>query len=54
MTNRECPMCGEAMRLVERQVTDKLPGTDEFKATAVVEWTCPECDYFVEADDIDA
>ena len=43
----------ERMRLIERQLTDKIAGTDEFKATAVAEWTCPECDYFDEADDTD-
>ena len=50
---RDCPMCGERMRLIERQLTDRIAGTDEFKATAVAEWTCPECDYFDEADDTD-
>jgi hypothetical protein len=46
-------MCGEHMRMAERQMTDRLPGTDEVKATAVAEWMCPECDYFEEDDDTD-
>jgi hypothetical protein len=41
------------MRLAERQLTDRIAGTDEFRATTVTEWTCSECDYFVEADDTD-
>jgi len=53
MPDRDCPMCGEPMRLTERQLTNKIVGTDEFKATTVAEWTCPECDYFDEADDTD-
>ena len=53
MSNRECPMCGEPMRLIQRQLSDKLPGTDEIKATTVAEWNCPECEYFEEADGTD-
>ena len=53
MPNRECPMCGEAMTLVQRQLSDSIPGTEEVKATAVTEWTCPECEYFEEADGTD-
>jgi rubredoxin len=41
----ECPLCGEAMRLSERQVRE-MNGT----VRQVREWICPECDYFEEAD----
>ena len=54
MPNRECPMCGEPMRLTHRESSDRVPGTDEVKATAVAEWTCPECDHFEEADDTES
>jgi uncharacterized protein YlaI len=40
----ECPLCGEAMRLSEREVPER-DGT----VRQVREWICPECDYFVEA-----
>ena len=26
MAAKECPMCGETMRLREREVTDRVPG----------------------------
>ena len=42
---RECPLCGESMRLSEREVQEKN-GT----LRQVREWICPECDYFEEAD----
>lgn len=42
---RECPLCGESMRLSEREVQDR-DGTMRH----VSEWICPECDYFEEAD----
>jgi hypothetical protein len=41
------------MQLTQRQVTDRIPGTAELKATATAEWICPECDYFEEADGAD-
>ncbi len=43
-------MCGEPMRLAERESTDRLPGTPQSTVTKLAEWTCPECDYFEEAD----
>ncbi len=50
MADKECPMCGEAMRLREREVTDRVPGTSETKVSKYREWVCPECDYFEEVD----
>ena len=43
-------MCGEPMKLTERQTTDKLPGTQQSAVTKFAEWVCPECEYFEEAD----
>ena len=51
---KECPMCGEIMRLRESKVTDRVPGTSQTKTTTVSEWVCPECDYFEDAEDQDA
>ena len=47
---RECPLCGEMMKLVERTVVDRLPGSLQEKSTRYFEWICPECDYFEEKE----
>ena len=47
---RECPLCGEMMRLVERTIVDRMPGTAQEKATRYLEWACSECDYFEEKE----
>jgi acetone carboxylase gamma subunit len=47
---RECPLCGESMRMVERQTADQIPGTSDFKVKSTWEWVCPECDNFEEAE----
>ena len=48
---RECPLCGESMRRVEREVIDVMPGSGEVKRTNVREWVCSECDYFEEVEE---
>jgi uncharacterized protein with PIN domain len=48
---RECPMCGEQMRRLEREIVDVIPGTSEVKRRKAVEWVCPECDYFEEEEE---
>ena len=45
---KECPMCGEFMRLEEREMVDRVPGSADTKTTKSREWVCPECDYFEE------
>ena len=54
MAVKECPMCGEAMRLRDREVIDRVPGTAQTKATKFREWVCPECDYFEESEEAEA
>jgi YgiT-type zinc finger domain-containing protein len=54
MAVKECPMCGEAMRLRERETTDRLPGTNQTRTSKYREWVCPECDYFVEIEDLES
>ena len=51
MAGRECPMCGEMMRLRERQITERVPGTSQTSTAQQREWICPECDYFEEEED---
>jgi C4-type Zn-finger protein len=47
---KECPMCGEGMRLLVREYRDRIPGHGESAARLAREWICPECDYFEEAE----
>ena len=52
MAGRDCPMCGETMRLNEKEVvTEKVPGTPQAAVTKIREWICPECDYFEDDED---
>jgi acetone carboxylase gamma subunit len=52
MPAKECPLCGETMRLREREVVDRVPGTSESRTTKYREWVCPECDYFEDVEDL--
>jgi predicted RNA-binding Zn-ribbon protein involved in translation (DUF1610 family) len=47
---KDCPMCGETMRLREREIVDRVPGTSQTQRSTAREWVCPECDYFEEYD----
>jgi hypothetical protein len=51
MAGKECPMCGETMRLREQQITERVPGTSQTRTTQQREWVCPDCDYFEEVED---
>jgi C4-type Zn-finger protein len=47
---KECPQCGENMRLSLREEVRHIPGTSQVLRTPIREWICPECDYFEEVD----
>ena len=47
---KECPLCGEKMRLSVREVRDRVPGSSQMAVRVTREWICPECDYFEEAE----
>ena len=47
---KECPLCGEIMRLTVREVRDSLPGGAPGTVRILREWICPECDHFEEAE----
>ena len=47
---KECPLCGENMRLSVREVQDHVPGVSQSVPRLVREWICPECDYFEDAE----
>ncbi len=53
MSARECPMCGETMRLTTRETADRVPGTSQLRPKTYREWVCPDCDYFEEAEEKD-
>jgi transposase len=47
---KECPLCGETMRLKVREIRDVIPGRGEAVTRQVREWICPECDFFEETE----
>ena len=47
---KECPLCGETMRLHVREARDVMPGHGQSVARTIREWICAECDYFEEAE----
>ena len=48
---KDCPMCGERMRLVVREQVSRVPGTSQEVKRPLSEWVCPECDYFEESEE---
>jgi C4-type Zn-finger protein len=47
---KECPMCGDVMRVHISERVDKIPGTNQVVPRVSREWQCPECDYFEEVE----
>jgi len=47
---KECPMCGETLRLVIRDRHERVPGSGQTATRQVREWICPECDYWEDAE----
>jgi transposase len=45
---KECPLCGETMKLEVRQIQDRPERGSTVRV--VREWVCPGCDYFEDAD----
>lgn len=43
-------MCGETMRLSEREIEERIPCQHQPSVRRIREWICPECHYFEEAD----
>jgi hypothetical protein len=50
VARKECPLCGESMRLNESRNVQQVPGNPGATTRKVREWVCPECDYFEEAE----
>ena len=51
MVTKECPLCGEMMKLRQREVIERVPGSTQTRTSKYREWVCPECDYFEEAEE---
>jgi transposase len=47
---KECPMCGELLRLDVREIREAIPGHSGTVVRVRREWICPECDFFEEAE----
>lgn len=47
---KECPLCGETMRLTVREVVQPSTTGQPPTRRIVREWVCPECDNFEEAE----
>jgi rubredoxin len=47
---RECPLCGGTMHLKQTTSVSHIPGYTDSPPRKTLEWVCPDCDYFEEAD----
>lgn len=47
---KECPLCGETMRKIDREEVDRIPGSSEVKRRKTAEWVCAECEHFEEVE----
>jgi rubredoxin len=47
---RECPLCGGTMRLKQTTTVAHIPGYEDPAPKKTLEWVCPDCDYFEDAD----
>ena len=47
---KECPLCGERMRLSDREISEQISGENKVSVRRIREWICPECDYYEEAE----
>jgi hypothetical protein len=51
--SKECPLCGESMRLKETETVVRVPGNPNPMTRTVKEWICLECDHFEEPGEDD-
>ena len=43
-------MCGGPMRLEQTSTVSHIPGYVDPEPKMTLEWVCPDCDYFEDAD----
>ena len=48
---KECPLCGETMRIKVREMVDRIPGQSQVVRREIREWICPECDFYEDVED---
>jgi predicted RNA-binding Zn-ribbon protein involved in translation (DUF1610 family) len=48
---KECPLCGAIMRLKHTENVVRVSGNPQETKHTTAEWTCPDCDYYEEAED---
>ena len=48
---KECPLCGGTMKATPRQMITQVPGNPSATTRTTMEWVCPDCDYFEEAEE---
>jgi C4-type Zn-finger protein len=53
LARKECPLCGELMKIVEKQSTTRVPGNPKPTTLTVREWVCRDCEHFEEAGEND-
>jgi C4-type Zn-finger protein len=47
---KECPLCGDTMRLSVREIKEPVPGVGQTVVRVAREWICAECDYFEDVE----
>jgi len=48
---KDCPVCGETMRLRTRELSERIPGSSQIVKHVVKEWECADCSYEEEYED---
>ena len=48
---KECPLCGGTMKMRVSETEVYVPGNPKATTQTSREWTCPDCDYYEEADE---
>jgi rubredoxin len=49
--SRECPLCGGTMKMKQNTTVTHVPGYPNATTRITMEWVCPDCDYFEEAEE---
>jgi hypothetical protein len=47
---RDCPLCGGTMQLKRSETPVQIAGNPKPTLRVNLEWVCPDCDYFEEAE----
>jgi C4-type Zn-finger protein len=50
---KDCPVCGELMRIRTHERIDRIPGMTQHVKRTAREWNCPDCSYEEDVEDGD-